>query len=263
MKTDLKNKKFIVVDLYSGRNSEKDTMHEIFNLSPNPYDGRYYGYCPRTDKINFGSLKIRTKDEKLDGILVIYVQKVKGGSNREIIGFCDNATVHREGIDNPSLCRTINNDKIVCTYSIESDYICDLGNLEEDKKFIIKITDYKPDMFRAQRFYKDKYPELDKKMIAYLENYLEEKELEDDAASQEKIQREDLTDGDRLENTSESKPEYTNSGSTFVKKNPRISKQALDSADYKCVADHTRSEDESRHIIDCRNRHRHEPLRDG
>jgi hypothetical protein len=238
MKTDFKNKKFIVVDLYSGRNSEQDAIHESLNLYPNLYDGRYYGYCPPGDNIdikkNFG---VEPSDEKVDGILIIYVQKVKGESNREIIGFCDNATVHKKGINDPSLCRTIDNDKIACTYSVESDYMYDLRSLEKGKKFIIKIIDYNPDMFRHQRFYKDKYPELEKKMIAYFENYLEEIDLEDDAVFQEKIQREDLTDGDRLENTSESKPEYTNSGSTFVKKNPRISKQALDSADYKCVAE--------------------------
>jgi hypothetical protein len=239
MKTELKNKKFIVVDLYSGRNSEEETKHEVFNLSPNPYDGRYYGYCPRTDTINFEKLDVEETDEKVDDVLVIYVQKVKGESNREIIAFCDNATVHRKGIENPLLQRWIYKDGkyIRCTYSVESDYMYDLRDLEEGERFIIKVANYSSDMFHPQRFYKGKYPELDKMIIAYLENYLEEKEIEDDAAFQEKIQRVDLTKGGRLKDTSSIEPDYSSGGGgEIVKKNSRISKQALDSADYKCAA---------------------------
>ena len=77
MKTDLKNKKFIVVDLYSGRNSEKGKMHESLNFDFNPCGKRYYGYCPRTDTINFDSLKIEKKYDVFDGILIIYVQNPK------------------------------------------------------------------------------------------------------------------------------------------------------------------------------------------
>ena len=227
MKTNLKDKKFIVVDMNSGSYVKEQPGHECFNLSRDPSDKMYYGFGPPGKNINIKNLGAKPSDEKVDGVLVIYVQKVESDNNREVIAFCDNATAYKNKQRVP--------EKKEKEYMIKSDYLYDLTSL--DNKFIIKIKDYSTRMFRPQRFYKGRYPELDEKIIAYLENYLEEKEIEDDAAFQEKIQRVDLTEGERLKDTSSIEPNYSSSGgSEIVTKNSRISKQALDSADYKCAA---------------------------
>lgn len=238
MNTILKDKPFIVIDMNSGSYVKEEVGHEVFNLSRHPHDGRYHGYCPPNDHININKLGAKQSDENICGVLVIYVQKIKSKSDREIIAFCDNATVHRSTHERLSLQRNLSKDKknIRCTYSIESDYLCDLTNV--DKKFIIKIADYNVYMFRMQRFFKGTYPELDKKIIKYLEGYLYEKELDDDFTFQEEVQNEDLSSGKKLINTSEVEPQYSiDNGSKTVKKNSRISKQALECANYACSFD--------------------------
>lgn len=228
---------FMVVDLNSGRYLHNKTGHEYFNLTPNEVDGRFYGYCPPWDETNINKLGAKQKDEFVEHVMVIYTVKVGKSSDRKIVAFTDNAKVYRESIDNRKLNRYIleNKKKVYCTYTIESDYIYDLR--EEKDFFIIHIKDYNVSMFRRQRFYSGKYPELDRQILKYLTDYVTKKERssEEDLSYQEEIQNQDEHEGEFLTETYKKKPSYINSQKgRVVNKNSRISKQALLRAAFKC-----------------------------
>lgn len=237
MNISLQDKPFIVIDLWSGRYVKTEQGHESLNLTPNPVDGRYYGFCPPHNGIDIEKLGAKKSDNCVSGVLVIYVKKIVGGSNREIIAFCDNATIHRNPIDNPELQRwvTNNGERKSCNYCIESDYLYDLQSLSD--KFRIVIEDNNPYMFRMQRFYKGKYKKLDESILAYLENYLNIY-FNDDLSFQEQIQGYIPPYKTKLENTCQNAPQYViGNDCKVVKKSVRISRQALNTADYKCAVD--------------------------
>ena len=73
--------------------------HEYFNLVKNPTDKRYYGYCPPYGNINISNLGANKSDKLISGVIVVYTKKAKDSSNREIIAFCKDATIHRTPID--------------------------------------------------------------------------------------------------------------------------------------------------------------------
>lgn len=235
--SDLRNKPIIYVDMNSGRHWDSHTGHEIFNLDRNSVDGRYYGYCPPYGNIDITNLGAQKSDESISGVIVVYTAKIKNSSDREIIGFCKNATVYRTPINDiptlQKLKRKLNDGSgKYCSYSIESDELTDLTSVSS--KFIIHIADYNVYMFRAQRIFKGKYPELDKKVIAYITNYLENGDDGDDIDFQESVQNTDVSKC--LVETSKDKPEYLDgNNSKVVKKNSRISKQVLVNANYICA----------------------------
>lgn len=260
--SNLQNKPIIYVDMNSGRYWESNTGHEIFNLDKNSVDGRYYGYCPPYGNIDITNLGAHKSEESISGVIVVYTAKTKNSSDREIIGFCKNATVYRKPIDDiptlHKLKRRLNDGSgKYCFYSIESDELTDLTGISS--KFIIHIADYNVYMFRAQRLFKGKYPKLDKKVIAYITNYLENGNDGDDIDFQESVQNADISK--YLIDTSKDKPEYLDgNNSKVVKKNSRISKQVIVEANYICAGDdsHTTfltnkgvSYMEGHHLIPC------------
>jgi len=168
-------KKMIVVDLYNGSYLEEQTGHEIFNLEKNPVDNKYYGYCPPRPEDGI-TIKNFDKNAKnvIDGILVVYVKKDKYNIDREIIAFCPNARVYRKPQFEERLKRVIkdkNGEVKKAPYSFMSDSLYNLSDYSD--KYKIRTKKYNDQMFRKQRFYGEKYPELDKEIIKYLEKYLE------------------------------------------------------------------------------------------
>lgn len=233
----LKNKPFIVIDLGSGRYVQTKKGHEYYNLLENPVDGRFYGYCPPYDNVDINSLGAGKGDSAVDDVIVIYTTKVKNTNNRIIVAFTDSATVHRNCIVDEHLERTINQDgKIIhCSYSVESDH---LYNLESyPKKFIIEIRQYNPYMFRRQRFYKGKYRALDEAIIRYMENYIDDVNYIEDEIYQTEIQDFETKGKERLKNTFDLQPKWSETGDGIaVKKNVAYAKQAIIDSDFHCVA---------------------------
>lgn len=233
--------KFIVIDLYAGSYNIDNIGHELFNLERNPIDGNYYGYCPPRDGIVIEKLGGGKNDKYSDNVLVVYVSKKENSSNREIIAFCLNARVYKTGQSGEKLNRYFTDkdgQKKVATYSIKSD---NLFNLKDRyNKFEIKIYDYSKMMFRKQRFYVGKYPDLEKNIIEYIENYLENKDLldNDDSLEQEEIQNSEAASSKEIQDAINKSPSIINSSQgKSIAKNSRISKAALKEANYTCIID--------------------------
>ena len=233
-------RRFMVIDLYSGSYTSSKTGHEVHNLIPNKIDGRYYGYCPPHDDTNIAKLGASKDDEYIEDVMVIYVQKSLESNDREVIAFTDKAKVFRHPQDGKRLNRFIMEGakKVYLSYTIESEYIYDLRSVANP--FVIRIHEYNVQMFRKQRFYNGKYPKLDNELIAYLTNYLKNRseQEDDDSDYQKEIQESESHGKARLKETYNKEPSYSNSSNgKSVNKNPRIAKQSLESAEYKCTFD--------------------------
>ena len=167
------DKPFVVIDLGSGSYLQDSEGHEKYNETRNPNTGKFYGYAPPLGNINIRKLGAKCKDTMVAGALVIYVRKVAGSSDREITSFIEDATVYGQLQDGRALNRIVKS-KVHGTdfavYSIESDDLVKIEDLPGAEKFIIKTKDYSPSMFRVQRFYKGTYPELDERIISYLDS---------------------------------------------------------------------------------------------
>jgi len=231
--------KMVIVDLYAGSYNQNNIGHELFNLNKNPVDDNFYGYCPPGDGIAINKLGAKNKDEFTDGILIVYVAKKKKSSDREIISFCLNARAFRVGQNGKDLNRNFidkNGNENISTYSIKSDNLSDLKS--RLNKFEIKINDYNNKMFRMQRIYGGTYPMLDEKIIAYIEEILENKVLldNDNNEEQEEIQISEPASFDEILNSS-NKPLtiVSSSQGKIVAKDNRISKSALKEANFKCT----------------------------
>lgn len=234
---DIYKRPMLIVDLNSGSYLNTKKGHEELNLDRNPVDGRFYGYCPPNDRINITNLGAKPSDESISGVTVIYTTKVKGTTAREIIAFCTNATIHRNGIHNKALKRTIvdNKKKVYCSYSIESDTLINLTTL--DSKFRINVADYNAWMFRKQRVFKGKYKKLDDRILRYIQNYIYSLDSNDDYSYQEDINNQDHNI-DNFTNTATNEPQYlVGVNGTSVKKVPAIAKQVLILSAYKCAMD--------------------------
>lgn len=237
--TDLRNKPFIVIDLYSGSYTNTRVGHEKLNFEWNEYTQKYLGYCPPYNNIVIQRLGAKRNDEAVHNVIVIYVQKSGTTSNREIIGFTDNATIYKPGIKaTPTIGRTIKDkdgSEQHCDYCIESDTLYDLRSLPLPDKFIIRIAEHNPQMFRKQRFYKGKYPELDEKILKYLEDYLVASITDEDFIEQESIQMA-LLPSDRGRDSYKAEPGYkVGINGKVVKKRHYLAKQVLHNSDYKCA----------------------------
>lgn len=235
---NLENKPLIVIDLNSGSYTKTQIGHEYYNLQPNSVDGRYYGYCPPWDNVDIKKLGAKKDAKEVCNVLVVYVTKIEGSTNRKVLAFTDQATVHKERIIDPSLKRTVvDNGKLVqCSYTIESDYLYDLQKAKVP--FEINIRKYNSYMFRKQRFYGGKYPELDKELLAYLSRQLLTNEVDDDLTLQAEIQSaDDVTDAE-IEQSSSIPPQYNSAdGSKKVSRNNKLSKAALKHASFQCEID--------------------------
>lgn len=235
----LSDKPFIVIDLYSGRYTYDRIGHEVLNFEWNASAQKYLGYCPPDNNIVIQRLGAKPKDTAVDNVTVIYVRKSENTSNREIIGFTENATIYRPEIaGSKKLGRSIKDkDGSIkhCGYCIESDTLYDLRSLPLQEKFIIRMADYNSRMFRKQRFYKGTYEKLDAEIIRYLENYLEASTRDDDFEEQKSIQMAYLPkDGGKESYRVE--PEYkVGTNGKAVKKRHYLAKQVLHDSDYKCA----------------------------
>lgn len=242
MGTDLSNKPFVIVDLYAGRWVMSKIGHECFNLEPNQVDGKYYGYCPPYGSMDITRLGAKPNDGYIDGVMVIYSQKVPGSSNREIIAFTDNARVYRQKIVDPKLDRKIPEDgkEIDCSYCIVSENLYDLKDYPV--KYIIRSSEYSSSLFRGQRVFKGKHGGLDEEVIAYLERYLNDVRDEDSLVFQRFIQEETVSASESSSDSWANEPQYVVSGgSKAVSKNAHTSKLALLHADYKCAGNPSHS----------------------
>jgi 5-methylcytosine-specific restriction protein A len=236
-------KNLLVVDLNSGSYIETKIGHELYNLIQNPVDGYFYGYCPRNDGVEITHFGANPNDEYINGILVVYVSKKKNSSNREIIAFCLNTTVFKKPQSEIRLNRIFRDTDEVektATYSVRSDNLLDLRN--RSNKFEIDINDYSTQMFRQQRFYGGKYPELDKKIIAYIESILENKELldDDDCDEQEEIQKAEPATKNEIQSSADRPLNIVKSNQgKVISKDSRIAKSALEDANFSCAIDPT------------------------
>ncbi|HEY5588200.1 MAG TPA: HNH endonuclease, partial [Candidatus Paceibacterota bacterium] len=179
-------------------------------------------------------------DNYIDEILVVYVAKKQNSNDREIIAFCLNARVFRTGQSGEELCRNFRDDgnEKIASYSIQSNNLCDLR--ERLNKFEIRIKEYNTYMFRMQRVYDRTYPELDTKIITYIESIIGNKDTldNDNNEEQEEIQNAEVASLVDIKNSG-NKP-LTIVDSThgkIISKDSRISKSALIDANYKCVVD--------------------------
>lgn len=239
LQKSIAQKPMLIVDLNSGSYLKAKEGHEKFNLERNPINNKFCGYCPPDDNINILKLGAKTNEESISGVVVVYTTKQKDSSDREIIAFCEDATVHRKGIDTRSLNNRIINDHgkmEYCTYTIESDTLINLTTVEP--KFKIKIADYNSYMFRKQRIFKGSYPILDKRIQEYIQSYLNYRESVDDLLYQEQIQgEEDCGANDQNDSLTEEPQYLAGSDSKSVKRKPRNAKLSLSNSQYKCMMD--------------------------
>lgn len=228
-------KKMIVVDLESGRYVKDKKGHEFKNLTSE--NGMYYGYIPPWDGADIKNFGAVSKDLSVDGVLVVYVKKKPNSSDREIIAFCPSATVFKHGQNDMAKTRTFieNGQNKTATYSIKSETLISI----EDRlnKFTIKLKDWSIQMFRKQRFYGGKYPELDKRIIDYIEGVLENK-LDDNVEEQEKIQEaEPATPKEKQGSADEPLKIVDSNQGKAIAKNNRLAKSVLIDAKYLCQID--------------------------
>lgn len=167
------DKPFVVIDLGSGSYLQDSEGHEKYNEIRNPKTGKFYGYCPPLGNLDIRKLGAKAKDTMVSGVTVIYVRKANASSDREISSYIEDATVYRQLQDGRELNRIVQS-KVhgaeFAVYSIESDDLVKVDDIPGAEKFTIKTKDHNPSMFRMQRFYKGTYPELDEKIIAYLDS---------------------------------------------------------------------------------------------
>ncbi len=167
------DKPFVVIDLGSGSYLQDSEGHEKYNEIRNPKTGKFYGYCPPLGNLNIRKLGAKAKDTMVSGVTIVYVRKANGSSDREISSFIEDATVYGQLQDGRELDRIVQSKMHgaeFAVYSIESDDLVKVDDIPGSEKFIIKTKDYSPSMFRMQRFYKGTYPELDKRIIDYLDS---------------------------------------------------------------------------------------------
>ena len=259
MSQDIVDRPMMVVDLFSGSYLNEYIGHEVLNLEKDKKDGRYYGYCLPLDNVDITSLGASKKAESISGVTVIYVKKQRGTNNREVIAFCENATVHSKSIIDKSLNRYLDKQNGYCSYSIESDSMVNL--MTEESKFVIRINDYNNKMFRMQRFYKGTYPELDENLFEYLKECLKRRDVDEDLSFQLEIQAVDESCCAPKDDNSKEAPNFaTYKGAVGVTKNATVSKQALINANYLCAGNYAhvtfettkgRPYMEGHHLIPC------------
>lgn len=228
--------KMIIVDLYSGSYLVNNEGSEKFNLEKNLIDGKYYGYFPPYGNTpiqkRFGA---KSKDESIDDILVVYVKKRENSNDREIIAFIPQGKVFAKYQIDERLNRKLKNSDIEdASYSVISDEVINLENVVN--KFIIKVEKKRACMFRKQRIYSDRYSDLFKDIIQYIERTLNIQETKDEY--QNDIQNSTIASSVETENASNRPLEtaFAPEGKR-LKRNPSLAKAVLDKAQYRCMID--------------------------
>lgn len=251
--------KIVVVDLNSGKHPNK---HELFNLEKNKLDGKYYGYVPPHNNVDITKIQFGAKDSVSD-VLIVYVQAIgEHDKNREIVAYCENATVYSASRSGENMNRDFldkDGRHNIAPYCIKSDNLIDLRSLPSDQKFVIEIKKYSSYIFRYQRSYLEEYPHLKEDIITYIQGF-------------SGIDLDDGIEQDKIQNSLPALPEFSSEyGKTadeivdtpmgkIVKKNPAIAKKVLVDSDYKCFVNmnhitfSTRIEKpymEGHHLIPC------------
>lgn len=233
--------KLVVCDLGTGGYLKDYIGHEIFNLDRNSITGKFYGHCPPWGNLEIGNFGASQHETCIDGVLVVYTTKKKDSNDREIIAFCPSARAYRKNQSGEGLSRVItekNGTTKVSDYAVESDMLIDLRN--RANKFTIKVGGETAYIFRKLRFYGGTYPELDSKIIAYIQSILDNKELLDDDFGEEQaeIQRVEPLPPRELHGTADKPLDIVIGGmGQSVRKDMRVSKTALAQAEYKCQID--------------------------
>lgn len=73
---------------------DHDFGHEAWNFAPTR--GRYYGYIPRSARINLKRLGASAKDVSLQGVTVVWVARNPRDKKTKVIGWYRNATIHKD-----------------------------------------------------------------------------------------------------------------------------------------------------------------------
>lgn len=250
---------FIIVDLNSGRYVKEHSVgHEKYNLEPNKIDGLYYGYCPPYGGIEIERMGAKRKDLSVDNVIVFYCRKKGTGPDREIIAFTDKATVFRKEQPGKGMRRqiVIDGETIDCGYHIVSENIYNVKRVSD--RFLIRCRGNRTHMFRKQRAFCDTYPDLDKQLLAWFNEYMLRMN-QDDSLYQEQL--DDSIPVSGTDSSSTREPEYLDSKTGRVaKKNPSISSKAVAASGFKCAFDpahHTFLKEngkqymEGHHLIPC------------
>lgn len=259
MKNNQQPPLFIIVDMNSGRYVKEHSVgHEEYNLTPNQIDGLYYGYCPPCGGVGINHLGAKRKDLSIGNVIVLYSRRIGKGPDREIFAFTDKATVFRNEQSGKGMMRqiVIDGKTIDCGYHIVSENIYNVKRVLD--RFQIHCSDYNTYMFRKQRVFCGKYPQLDKLLHAWLNEYMLRMN-QDDFMYQEQL--EDLIPISGTDSFSTREPEYLDSTTGRVaKKSPSVSSKAVAASGFKCAYDpnhHTflkangRQYMEGHHLIPC------------
>ena len=255
-------KKYMLIDLFSGSYNEENIGYELFNDQKNPITGKYYGYLPPHDNPNILELGASDTDDFIDDILVVFVRKVSdASSDRSVIGFYPSARVYREKQSGEELARNFEDkDGSIKTasYSMESS---EYYPVSSEFSLVIETQKYNSYMFRMQRVYGGKYPELDSSIYDYVKRIINGEDLEDNIISQQELQEISGVSEQVIQNAPSREVLFENQ--TFGKKvlrNPKLAKSALIAADYKCEVNashntflnkHGKPYMEGHHLIPC------------
>lgn len=232
----LSNKPMVVVDLYSGKWVKTRIGHERFNLKYNVKGKGYYGYCPRSGKLNTIELGGRREDEFVDGVIVVYTKKIPNSSERKIVAFTDNARVYRDLQYDPSLERTITEggETKDIGYGVRSDILYNLKEYPNELR--IKASEGRSNYFRMQRFYKGRHRELDERILAYLEAFLNDETNWN--SSLMSVEEGPNSDEDGVGCYNKTQPRFAAAnGGEIVSKNVRVRDKAMRKANYRCEYD--------------------------
>jgi 5-methylcytosine-specific restriction protein A len=229
--------KVLIVDIDSGSYTKSRTGHEIFNLERNTLDNNYYGYAPPAGGVDITRLDPDAKDF-VDGVLVVYVKAISETIKyRKIIAFCENARIFREPQSGENLNRQFidkNGKTEVAEYHIVSDNLTDLRS--RTPGFVIELSNYNPYMFRYQRSFLEKYPQLKSDIIKYIyrlntldnDGATEQENIQDEHPASDEYSSEYGKKDDDVINTSQGKA---------IKKLSSIAKKVLNDNEYRCLCD--------------------------
>jgi 5-methylcytosine-specific restriction protein A len=229
------SKKYILVDLYSGSYNKKYKGHELYNEQKNPVTGKFYGYLPPHDNPNIVKFGASRTDEFIDDILVVFVKKEKNSTDRRITGFYPSARIYKEKQGGEGLSRqfTDNDDSTkIASYTMESD---EYYPVSSDLFAPIETKKYNSHMFRKQRVYSGKYPELDSFILECIKRFLDGEETEDSIIAQRELQEISEASSHVVRNAPRRKILIENQ--TYGKKvlrNPQLAKSAIIAANYQC-----------------------------
>lgn len=222
-------KKFILIDLFNGSFNNENIGHEIFNQYPNEFDGRYYGYIPPLNTINLKRLGAKNKDEYVDDILVIFTQKLDDKKvDRIITGYYPSARIYKKGKIDKALKR--NKDGYDVPYLIESDVYIEI---QKNSSMIIECGKYNSYMLRGMRYYSGGYPDLDSKILKFIEKQ-ETEEYEEDE-NQKLINTISGASSTSISEAPKRKLIIKESKSRkYIQRDIRLSKSALIKSEFKC-----------------------------